>query len=299
MTTFRILTFLAVASLMLSAAISALAMGTSFTYQGSLEDGNVPAHGSYDFEFRLIDSVGNAIAINLLDNVAVVQGVFTVELNFGTAGVAFPGNFVRFLEIGIRPTGSASAYEFLAPRTPIHPAPYAQRAASVTNGAIVDGSIAIGAVTNFSLANSSVNVAKLADGAVSSEKMADGAVSSEKMANAAVTTAKLANGAVTNAKVATGTLTMSRHAGVFFNGSIGSLIVGPGACINFNVPVGPGALAGDFPMVALQAGQSLPSGMTLTATRVPSNGQMELRACNVSNATSSWSQLDLIFMTVR
>jgi hypothetical protein len=288
MFTSRILTFLAVASVMFSAATPALAMGTSFSYQGSLEDGNAPAHGSYDFEFRLIDSVGGTLANNLRDNVEVVHGVFTVELNFGDAGVAFPGAFVRFLEIGIRPSGSASAYEFLAPRTPIHPAPYAQRAASVTNGAILEASIAASAVTNTRLANSSVSSAKLADGAVTNAKLADGAV----------TTVKIANGAITNAKVAAGTLTMSRHAGVFFNGSIGSLTVGAGACINFNIPI-VGALAGDFPMVALQAGQSLPTGMTLTATRVPSNGQMELRACNVGNATSNWSGLNLIFMTVR
>jgi len=43
----------------------------------------------------------------------------------------------------------------------------------------------------------------------------------------------------------------------------------------------------------------LPAGMTLTATRVPSNGVMELRACNVSNSTSSWTELDLKFMTGR
>ena len=146
MSTFRILTFLAVASLMFSAATPALAMGTSFSYQGSLEDGDVPAHGSYDFEFRLIDSGGSTIATNLRDDVAVVRGVFTVQLNFGSAGNLFPGTFVRFLQIGIRPSGSASAYEFLAPLTPIHPAPYAQRADSVTSGAILEESIAASAV---------------------------------------------------------------------------------------------------------------------------------------------------------
>jgi len=188
--------------------------------------------------------------------------------------------------------------EFLAPLTPIHPAPYAQRADSVTSGAILEESIAASAVTNSRLANTSVSSAKLADGAVTNAKIASGAVTSAKIANSAVTNANIANGAITNAKVASGTLTMSRHAGVFFNGTIGSLVVGAGACINFNIPIA-GALAGDFPMIALQAGQSLPAGMTLTATRVPSNGQMELRACNVGNATSSWNQLNLIFMTLR
>ncbi len=299
MSEFRVLTFLVVAGLLLAAPMPALAMGTTFTYQGSLEDGGAPAHGNYDFEFRLIDSVSQPLGTNLRDNVQVVQGVFSVELNFGNSAVAFPGNFVRFLEIGIRPAGSTGAYEYLSPLTQIHPVPYAQRAAAVSNGGIVAASIADSAVTNSKLSDSVVSSGKLADGAVTNAKLADNAVNSAKLADNAVTNAKLANNAVTNAKVAAGTLTMSRLAGVFFNGSIGSLVVGAGACINFNIPVGAGALAGDFPMVALQAGATLPAGMTLTATRVPVNGQMELRACNVSNSTSSWTSLDLIFMTLR
>lgn len=284
----RLIALLALAGLLAATTSPLLAMGTSFTYQGSLEDGGVPANGSYDFEFRLINSSGGLLATNLRDDVEVVDGVFTVELDYGSTSSAFPGNFVRFLQIGIRPASSTGAYEFLSPLTPINPAPYAQRAALVTDGAIVESSIASSAVTATRLANSAVSSAKLADGAVTAAKLAD----------SAVTNAKLGNNAVTNAKVAAGTLTMSRVAGVFFNGSIGSLIVGAGACINFNVPIG-GALAGDFPLVALQAGETLPAGMTLTATRVPSNGVMELRACNVSNSTSSWTGLDLKFMTVR
>ena len=289
MSQFRIFTCLAVTALLFAAATPALSMGTAFTYQGSLEDGGVPAHGSYDFEFRLIDSVGGPLGTNLRDNVDVVRGVFSVELDYGNPSTSFPGNFVRFLEIGIRPAGSTGAYEYLSPLTQIHPVPYAQRAAAVTNGSIFAASLAEGSVTN----------PKIADGVVTSGKLGNSAVTNAKLADSAVTNAKLGNNAVTNAKVAAGTLTMSRHAGVFFNGSIGSLIVGAGACINFNVPLGAGALAGDFPFVALQAGQSLPAGMTLTATRVPVDGQVELRACNVGNSTSSWNSLDLIFMTLR
>jgi len=287
MSVFRLISLLALTGLLATTPWRVLAMGTSFTYQGSLEDGGVPASGNYDFEFRLINTGGVVIATNLRDNVDVVDGVFTVELNFGSTTL-FPGNFVRFLQIGIRPAGSTGAYEFLSPLTRINPAPYAQRAAVVTEGAIGESSIASGAVTSTRLANSAVTSGKLADGAVTAAKLADGAV----------TNGKLGNNSVTNAKVAAGTLTMSRLAGVYFDGSIGSLTGGGGACSSFNVPIA-GALAGDFPLVALQAGQTLPAGMTLTATRVPSNGVMELRACNVSNSTSSWTGLDLKFATVR
>lgn len=287
MSVFRLISLLALTGLLATTPWRVLAMGTNFTYQGSLEDGGVPASGSYDFEFRLINTVGAQLATDLRDDVEVVDGVFTVELNFGSPTL-FPGQFERFLEIGIRPAGSTGAYEFLSPLTPINPAPYAQRAAVVTDGAIVESSLASGAVTSTRLANSAVTSAKLADGAVTAAKLADGAV----------TNAKLGNNSVTNAKVAAGTLTMSRLAGVYFDGSIGSLTVVAGACVNFNVPIA-GALAGDFPLVALQAGQTLPAGMTLTATRVPSNGVMELRACNVGNSTSSTTGLDLKFATVR
>lgn len=287
MSVFRLISLLALTGFLATTPWPALAMGTSFTYQGSLEDGGVPASGSYDFEFRLINSGGTQLASNLRDDVDVVDGVFTVELNFGSTSL-FPGNFVRFLQIGIRPAGSTGAYEFLSPLTPINPAPYAQRAAVVNEGAIVESSIASAAVTPSRLANGAVTAAKLADGAVTAAKLADGAV----------TNAKLGNNAVTNAKVAAGTLTMSRLAGVYFDGSIGSLTVGAGGCINFNIPIA-GALAGDFPLIALQAGQTLPAGMTLTATRVPSNGVMELRACNVGNSSSSWTGLNLKFATVR
>ena len=304
---FRLFTGLAVASVLLAAATPALSMGSAFTYQGSLDDGGEPAHGSYDFEFRLIDSVGTAIATNLRDDVDVVQGVFTVELDYSSHGNPFPGNFVRFLEIGIRPANSAGAYEYLTPLTPINPAPYAQRAAAVTNAAIVASSIATNAVTTGKLADGAVTNAKLADGAVNSAKLADfavtnarlanGAVSEAKLTTNAVTTAKLASGSVTNDKVAAGTLTMSRHAGVFFNGTIG-VTVAADSCVQLMVPVG-GALAGDFPLVALQANQVMPFNITLTAVRVPSDGVMQLHACNSSKLVDYSQSLGVIVMTLR
>lgn len=284
----RFFTLIAVAVLWVAAANPAFAMGTTFSYQGTLEDGGVPAHGSYDFEFRLLNTNLIAIGTNLIDDVEVVRGVFTVALDFGHVPTAFPGNFKRFLQIGIRPAGSAGAHQFLVPVTEINPAPYAQRADRVTDGAVVSASLDFNAVTE----------SKINTGAVTTSKLADSTVTSDKLANGAVTNAKLANGSVTNAKVAAGTLTMSRHAGAFFNGGIGSLVVGPFGCLNFTVPVG-GALAGDFPLVAMQAGASLPTNLSLTALRVPTDGVVEMRACNSGNTTSSWSSLNLIFLTLR
>lgn len=288
MSQFRLFVLLSCAGLMLATTPPARAMGTSFSYQGSLEDGGAPANGSYDFEFNLIDTGGGTIGVNQRDNVQVVQGVFTVTLDYGSVPTAFPGNFVRFLEIGIRPAGAAGPYEYLTPMTRIRPAPYALRAAQVSAGGVDNQSIATGAVTTPKLATDAVTTSKLVDASVSTAKLADGAV----------TNVKLANNAVTNAKVAANTLTMSRHAGVFFPGGIGSLTVNAGSCLNFNVPI-TGALVGDFPLIALQDSSSLPGSLSLTAVRIPSNGQMELRACNAGNSTAGWSSLNLIFMTLR
>ncbi|RME44904.1 MAG: hypothetical protein D6791_12080 [Chloroflexi bacterium] len=100
-------------------------LGTAFTYQGRLTSGGAPANGSYDFEFRLYDAetrgrqMGNTVAI---DNVVVTDGLFSVVLDFGAA--VFTGE-ARYLEIGVRPGNSASAYTTLTPRQALMPTPYA------------------------------------------------------------------------------------------------------------------------------------------------------------------------------
>ncbi len=59
-------------------------MGTAFTYQGRLIDGNNVADGLYDFQFKLFDDPnadtqkGNTV---YLDEVDVIDGYFTVELD--------------------------------------------------------------------------------------------------------------------------------------------------------------------------------------------------------------------------
>ena len=84
--------------------VSAQGIGTVFTYQGKLNDGGSPANGPYDFEFKLFDAengggqVGDTI---IKDDIAVFDGHFTVELDFG---VVFTGDN-RWLQIGVRPGG--------------------------------------------------------------------------------------------------------------------------------------------------------------------------------------------------
>ena len=85
-----------------AASPSYTAIGTAFTYQGRLSDGGAPANGVYDFQFALYDaeSAGTQVGSTIpKDDVTVTDGLFTVELDFGSIfdGTAF------WLEIGVRP----------------------------------------------------------------------------------------------------------------------------------------------------------------------------------------------------
>ena len=120
-------------------SVQAAPVGTAFTYQGRLTDGGSPANGDYDFEFELYDDsdtgtqVGSTVTV---DDKTVTDGLFTVELNFGSG--AFNGD-ARYLEIGVRPGGSTGAYTPLLPRQALTPTPYAL---SLRPGASVVGAIA-------------------------------------------------------------------------------------------------------------------------------------------------------------
>jgi hypothetical protein len=79
-------------------ATSALAQGTTFTYQGRLDHAGNPAHGSYDLNFTLHDGASGSSPIGpVLSRPAtpINNGLFTVTLDFGNQ---FPGAD-RWLEI--------------------------------------------------------------------------------------------------------------------------------------------------------------------------------------------------------
>jgi hypothetical protein len=103
------------------------AQTSAFTYQGRLTDVGNPANGNFDLQFKLFDMMtvgtGAQVGATLVRNpVAASAGVFTVTLDFG-ANVFGGAN--RFLEIGVRPAGSANPYTLLAPRQPLTSSPYA------------------------------------------------------------------------------------------------------------------------------------------------------------------------------
>jgi hypothetical protein len=113
------------------------AVNSTFTYQGKLKDKNTgnPVNGACDFQFTLWDaSTGGAQqgAQQNVNAVNVVDGLFTVQLNFGNQ---FTGD-ARWLQSAVKCAGDAG-FDTL-PRQPLDAAPYA---ISLVPGAQMAGSI--------------------------------------------------------------------------------------------------------------------------------------------------------------
>src|ERR1041385_2303704 len=79
-------------TLLLFASAVVFSQSNTFTYQGKLTDGAVPANGTYLMQFSLFDaqSGGNQIGPTLSFEgnlgppaIQVVNGIFTVQLDFG------------------------------------------------------------------------------------------------------------------------------------------------------------------------------------------------------------------------
>ncbi len=131
-------------------AVPGAAQSTGFTYQGKLANntGN-PLSGQYDFQFKLFDTDGTGLpgtqqgTTQTVTNITVTNGIFTVQLDFGTCASCFNGS-PRFLEIAVKLSGGGS-YMTLAPRQPITATPYAIRAADADK---LDGMDSAGFIRN-------------------------------------------------------------------------------------------------------------------------------------------------------
>lgn len=116
-------------------------LAVPFTYQGELTESGEPANGSFDFRFQVFnlgrgDEQGSQP--RFVDNVSVVNGIFTVEIDFNTRFE----NFSRlYLEVAVRPAGSGD-YTVLSPRQPLHGALRSEYALNVRDGSIDDDALA-------------------------------------------------------------------------------------------------------------------------------------------------------------
>jgi hypothetical protein len=116
-----------------------------FTYQGELTESGEPANGTYDFRFQVFSlnrGDSQSSQPEFVDNVSVVNGIFTVELDFNSRFESFSS---LNLEIAVRPIGSGE-YAVLSPRQPLHAALRSEYALNVRDGSIDDDALADNAV---------------------------------------------------------------------------------------------------------------------------------------------------------
>jgi hypothetical protein len=142
-------------------ALPLQAQTTQFSFQGRLTDGASPAHGTYDLQFALYDTLAGGSQIGVttaISNVTVGNGVFTVLLDFGAP--AFPGA-ERFLEIAVKKPADAT-YTTLSPRQPVVSAPYAVRALSAASVEPAAAGNSIVAAINNDATSVTINDSRLA-----------------------------------------------------------------------------------------------------------------------------------------
>ncbi len=117
-------------------------MSSSFTYQGELAESGAALDGPVDLIFTLYDAASAGSIVNAaihLSNVDVVDGVFTVELDYGPW--SYDGD-TRWLEIQVRSPhdpGNTAPFTTLDPRQKLTAAPYATHALNVENHWSVTG----------------------------------------------------------------------------------------------------------------------------------------------------------------
>jgi len=153
--------FPALAIAAMVAAPCTWAQGTSFTYQGQLDDGGYVADGSYDMEFKVWDASSGGAQVGgtaTFFAMPVDGGLFSVDLDFGSGIFTGPD---RWLEISVQ-TNGGGGFITLSPRTEFTSTPYAiaalsaQSATSVPDGSIGSSEIAANAVTAEKIATSQV-----------------------------------------------------------------------------------------------------------------------------------------------
>ncbi len=102
---------------------------SAWTYQGELKDGDAPANGDYDFQFRLFNAPAGNVQVGPVlcsDNLAVQEGRFSTQLDFGSV---YTGGRL-YLEIAVRMDSglncaSPAGFTTIGPRQEVTIAPYA------------------------------------------------------------------------------------------------------------------------------------------------------------------------------
>jgi len=94
-------------------------------YQGKLEESGGPARRAYDFVFRLFAEGDGGLQVGpslSVDKLAMLEGSFAVNLDFGAARLA---GEELWLEVAVRDHDQAAAFTALSPRQRLTGTPYA------------------------------------------------------------------------------------------------------------------------------------------------------------------------------
>ncbi len=115
--------------------------GAAITYQGTLAQNGSPVDGLRDFRFRLYESEvgGTPVESVQLFSVDVVEGIFSVEIDFGLE--PWTPNEQYWLEIEVGPADMSQTYEVIG-RQNLTAAPYALNTRGLSVDAI--GSLGVG-----------------------------------------------------------------------------------------------------------------------------------------------------------
>ncbi len=312
---------------LLASLSNAATVGTTLTYQGSLEVAGAPANGSYDFTFQLFTPQGAvASALYQAENVSVVGGVFTVNFDFGPA---FDSGD-RQLAIGVRSGSSTGSFTRLSPDVPINAVPaaqfsndsdyalVAQTAIGVQNGSIDEVDLNTGAVSTRTLANGAISEVKLgtdavssrtidngavaevdlATGSVSSRAIAGGAVGEPELATGAVSTRTIASGAVTATQLGSNSVSVAKILGANYT-SPNNLTdtIAANSCDTFDVGVSGGFEPGDW--VVLDPTTTFPANVLVMPMQVVATNLVKIRFCNVGNSSVTLTNQGIRMLSFR
>ncbi len=134
-----------------------MAPATPFSYQGKLTVGGTAANGSYDLIVQIYSEPerGDLLGEQTVEGVQVVNGIFTVNLEFETG--LFQRYETAYLDIQVSPAGERD-FTQLTPRQQIGSTPYAKIADNAREADLLNCS---NCITNLHIVNNSISPVKL------------------------------------------------------------------------------------------------------------------------------------------